>query len=455
MARISTVERLGTEKVGSLLWEMSSQTTLALLVYAIYSVTDTYFLSVGINSRAAAGASIISPVLIALGGVATTVGAGGASVVSRALGEKNPERAAKAVANTFLIFWTTALIITLFGSLFIRRIVYWFGATESVAPYAITYGRIIFLGAIFSTGFSTIVRADGNIRYSTAMWIIPVLTNTFLCWLFIMVLRLGVAGAALATVIGGQALSAAMSMYFFFFRKNRSYQIRLAYFRPDLAIIKEVVTVGLPSLIKGLSASLLVVITNNLLKIMGGDDALSIYAIVGRLVSGLSTPQTGIVQGMQPILGYNYGLKQFDRVRKTILYALGSSVAYGLLVWGVSMLVPSVLIGLLSKEPEIIAGGQHALRWMSFVFPVGGISVMVAAYFQAVGRAREALILTLGGVLLVKLPVLLLASGLFSLNGIWISEAVSELILCVLALRMLRWDQKKMLSVERLTTSSP
>ncbi|GAP07842.1 Na+-driven multidrug efflux pump [Anaerolinea thermolimosa] len=233
------------------------------------------------------------------------------------------------------------------------------------------------------------------------------------------------------------------------------HQIRLAYFRPDLAIIKEVVTVGLPSLIKGLSASLLVVITNNLLKIMGGDDALSIYAIVGRLVSGLSTPQTGIVQGMQPILGYNYGLKQFDRVRKTILYALGSSVAYGLLVWGVSMLVPSVLIGLLSKEPEIIAGGQHALRWMSFVFPVGGISVMVAAYFQAVGRAREALILTLGGVLLVKLPVLLLASGLFSLNGIWISEAVSELILCVLALRMLRWDQKKMLSVERLTTSSP
>ncbi|GAP07846.1 Na+-driven multidrug efflux pump, partial [Anaerolinea thermolimosa] len=225
MARISTVERLGTEKIGSLLWEMSSQTTLALLVYAIYSVTDTYFLSVGINSRAAAGASIISPVLIALGGVATTVGAGGASVVSRALGEKNPERAAKAVANTFLIFWTTALIISLFGSLFIRRIVYWFGATESVAPYAITYGRIIFLGAIFSTGFSTIVRADGNIRYSTAMWIIPVLTNTFLCWLFIMVLRLGVAGAALATVIGGQALSAAMSMYFFFFRKNRSYQI--------------------------------------------------------------------------------------------------------------------------------------------------------------------------------------------------------------------------------------
>src|SRR5512146_1758625 len=124
MTFASRVERLGTEKVGRLLWEMSSQTTLSLLVYAIYSVTDTYFLSVGINSLAAAGASIISPVLIAIGGVATTVGAGGASVVSRALGETNPERAARAVANTFLIFWTVAISITVLGALFIRPIVY-------------------------------------------------------------------------------------------------------------------------------------------------------------------------------------------------------------------------------------------------------------------------------------------------------------------------------------------
>lgn len=443
MAGSSSVERLGTEKIGSLLWEMSSQTTLSLLVYAIYSITDTYFLSVGINSLAAAGASIISPVLIALGGVATTVGVGGASVVSRALGEKKPERAAQAVANTFLIFWTTALIITIFGAAFIRPIVYLFGATEAIAPYAITYGRIIFLGAIFSTGFSTIVRADGNIRYSTAMWIIPVVANIFLCWLFIMVLHIGVAGAALATVIGGQALSAGMSMYFFFLRKNRSYQIHLAYFKPDWAIMGEVITVGLPSFIKSLSASLVVIITNNLLKAIGGDSALSVYAIVGRLISSLNTPQTGIIQGMQPILGYNFGQKKLERVRKTIRYSLIASVTYGLLVCGLSMLFPAVLIGLLSKEPDIIAEGQTALRLMSLVFPVSGISVMVAAYFQAVGRAREALIITLGGILLVKLPVLLLVSSLFSLNGIWVSEAVSELILCAIALMMLRGYQQK------------
>jgi len=167
------VIRLGTEKIGKLLWEMSSQTTFSLLVYAIYSITDTYFLFVEINSLAAAGASIISPVLIALGGVATIVGVGGASVVSRTLGEENLQRASRTVANTFLIFWTVAITITIFGSLFIKPIVYLLGATESIAPYAITYGRIIFLGALTSTGFSAIIRADGNIRYSTAIWVIP------------------------------------------------------------------------------------------------------------------------------------------------------------------------------------------------------------------------------------------------------------------------------------------
>jgi putative MATE family efflux protein len=437
------VERLGTEKIGKLLWEMSSQTTLSLLVYAIYSVTDTYFLSVGINSLAAAGASIISPVLIALGGVATTVGAGGASVVSRALGANQPERASRTVANTFLIFWTVAITITVFGALFIEPIVYLLGATESVAPYAIEYGRIIFLGAIFSTGFSTIVRADGNIRYSTAMWIIPVVANTVLCWLFIMVMDMGVSGAALATVIGGQVLSAAMSIYFFFFRKNRSYQIKASYFKPDWPLIGEVITIGFPSFVKSLSASLVVIVTNNLLKAIGGDSALSIFAIVSRLFSSLNTPQTGIVQGMQPILGYNFGKKNFERVRQTITYSLSSSVVYGLLICALCLLIPAVMIGLLSKEPAIITEGQAALRLMALACPVGGISVMVAAYFQSAGRAKEALLITLGGIILVKLPVLLLASSLFSLTGIWVSEAVSELILCVVSLLMLRSYQEK------------
>ncbi len=436
MSAAAKVDRLGTEKLGKLLWEMSSQTTLALLVYAIFSVTDTYFLSVGINSLAAAGASIISPVLIALGGVATTVGAGGASVVSRALGEGNHEKASRAIANTFLIFWGVALTITLFGSVFIKPIVHLLGATDSIAPYAITYGRIIFLGAITSTGYSTIVRADGNVRYSTAMWIIPVTTNIFLCWLFIMVLHMGIAGAAIATVTG-QAISAGMSVYFFFFRKNRSYDIRAAYFKPDWSIMGEVILIGIPSFVKSISSSLIVIVMNNLLKSIGGDSALSVFAIVSRLYSSLNTPQTGIMQGMQPIVGFNVGRKKFTRVRRTILYSLSSSVIYGVLMLVLCLILPQAMLSLLSKEPGIISAGQPALRLFALACPVAGISMMVAAFFQAAGKAKQAFFITLGGILLVKLPVLLLASTFFGLNGIWASEAVSEAILCVASLILL------------------
>ena len=435
------VERLGAEKIWKLLLEMSSQTTFSLLVYAIYSLTNTYFLSVGINSLAAAGASIISPVLIALGGVANIVGVGGASVVSRALGENNAEKASRAVANTFLIFWSVALTVTLFGALFIKPIVTLLGATETITPYAITYGRIIFLGALTSTGFSAIIRADGNARFSTAIWVIPVTVNTVLGWLFIMVLRTGVGGAALATVIG-QAVSAGMSVYFFFFRKNRSYHLTAACFKPDKAIIGEVLLIGLPSFLKSLSASLVVIVTNNLLKVLGGDSALGVFAIVNRLYASLSLPQTGIVQGMQPLVGYNFGKAHLDRVRETLRLSLGATVLYGVLACALCLLIPGALIAMLSQESAIISAGQPALRLLALSYPVSGVALLVAAYFQSVGQARQALLLTLGGILLIKLPVLLLASHWAGLNGIWASEALSELLLCALALLLLKNSQR-------------
>lgn len=437
MSNIAKVERLGTEKIWKLLLEMSSQTTFSLLVYAIYSITDTYFLSVGINSLAAAGASIIAPVLIGLGGVATTVGAGGASVVSRALGEQNGEKASRTVANTFLIFWTAAILITILGALFIKPIVYVLGATDSIAPYAVTYGRIIFLGALTSTGFSAIIRADGNARFSTAIWVIPVTVNLVLCWLFIMVLKIGVAGAALATVIG-QAVSAGMSIYFFFLRKNRSYQIKAAYFKPDGSLIGEVLLIGFPSLIKNLSASLLVIVTNNLLKQLGGDTALGVFAIVNRIYASLNMPQTGIVQGMQPLVGYNFGQQKWTRVGETIRFSLSATLVYGSLVCALCLLIPTTLIGLLSKESTIITEGQSALRLLALAYPLTGVAMITAASFQSIGRAKEALQLTFGSILLVKLPVLLLAARLFSLTGIWAAEASSELILCIVAVIMLR-----------------
>ena len=164
-------------------------------------------------------------------------------------------------------------------------------------------------------------------------------------------------------------------------------------------------------------------------------------------------PQTGITQGMQPIIGYNFGQKRFERVRRTIRLSLGSIIIYGLLICGLCLLFPTTLIALLSRESTIITEGQITLRLLALSYLVGGVSIMNSAYFQSVGKPKEALMITLGGILLVKLPVLLMASRLFALNGIWASEAISELILCVGSLLMLRNYQQKMFAIEPLPYS--
>lgn len=220
---------------------------------------------------------------------------------------------------------------------------------------------------------------------------------------------------------------------FLLFRKNRTYQIRAAYF---------------------ISASLIVIVTNNLLRLIGGDGALGVFAIISTLYAALNMPQTGITQGMQTIVGYNFGQKRFHRVRDTIRLSLGATVVYGLLICGLSLLFPAVLIALLSKESAMITEGQNALRLLSLSCPVSGVAIMVAAIFQSVGKAREAMMITQGGLLLVKLPVLLLASRLFAWNGIWVSETISDLILCVAALFMLKSYQQRLIAMEPPAYSS-
>jgi Na+-driven multidrug efflux pump len=190
-------------------------------------------------------------------------------------------------------------------------------------------------------------------------------------------------------------------------------------------------------LIRNLGASAVVILTNNLLRVTGGDAALSVFAIVNRLSSALITPQTGVAQGMQPLVGYNFGQHHAQRVRETIRLSLGSAVVYGAVLCGLCLLIPAVLIGLLSRDSAIIDEGQTALRLLALAYPLAGVGVVVAAAFQSVGRARDALLLTIGGIL-VKLPVLLVASSLFSLNGIWAAGAVSELAVCVVSLVMLK-----------------
>nr|WP_255449273.1 MATE family efflux transporter [Deinococcus arboris] len=393
------------------------------MVYSAYLLTDTYILSVGVGPLAAAGAGIIAPVLLLLGAVSTTVGSGGAALVSRALGQRDPVLAARVIASAFLMFWVVAGSVTLLGAPFIEPLVKVLGASARVAPYAEDFGRIILLGAITSTGFSAFIRAEGQVHFATAIWVVPVLVNLALCWLFVMVAHWGVSGAALATV-AGQAVSAGMGLWYFFLRP-RPVRIAPWLWRPHAPLLWEVARTGLPSFAKNASASLLIIVTNHLLRGVGGDTALSVFAVVSRLLSGLLTPQTGLAQGVQPLVGFNVGRQAWDRVTLAVRWALGSTVAYGLLVWAACWCWPSGWINLLSQDERVRREGAEALRLLALAAPFLGVTVLAVTVLQSLGRIREALLLSVGGPLLLKVPVLLVAAQV-SLSALWLADAVSE-----------------------------
>lgn len=194
-----------------------------------------------------------------------------------------------------------------------------------------------------------------------------------------------------------------------------------------------------------MSSTLIVILTNNLLKSMGGDAALSIYAIIGKLYSSLSTPQIGIMQGMQPIVGYNYGMKEYSRVKKTIRLSIIASIVYGIAISALCLAIPSLWLSMMSKDTQIITSGIPVLRIMSLALPISGIALMISAYFQAAGKASLAIGLSLGSILIIRLPVLLIMSLLFQLKGVWLSEVIAEGILCILSLWLLSRFQESLI----------
>ena len=238
-------------------------------------------------------------------------------MVSRHLGAGDTSTAARAAGNAFTAFWATAVAITVVGLTGLEPLLRLLGARGATLDYARDYAVVILAGAIVSTGFSSLVRAEGRMRFATMLWVVPVAVQITLDPLLIFGLDLGVRGAALGTV-GGQAVSAAMSMWFFFVQKHRPYRIHRADLRPHLPTVRTLVGIGAPSFLAGFGATLLVVVVNTTLsRAAAGITALAAFAICARLQTFVAMPQLGISQGMQPIVGYNAGRGFAARVRRT------------------------------------------------------------------------------------------------------------------------------------------
>ncbi len=419
---------LDNDRIGRLLLKISGPAMIAMMVNALYNVVDAIFVGRGVGTLGIAGVSIVFPIQIFILAIALMIGIGSASIISRSLGAKKYQRAYETVGTAVLSVTVLGIIAAVFGSVFLNRLLIIFGSTEAILPYAQEYARIVLMGSIFfsfTVATNNIVRAEGRAVIAMTSMIIGAVLNIILDPIFIFGLDMGIRGAALATVIAHIVTSFYLLLYFQF--GNSSLKIRWQYLRIRLKILGEIAAVGSASFVRQLSFSALAAILNNILKGFGGDVPIAVFGIINRINSFVMMPMLGIAQGVQPIVGFNYGARRFDRLLKTLRLGLKSTSMVGLFGFAILLLIPGVLFGLFTQDAELRRLGVEAMRIFALGVPVIGFLIIGGSLFQAIGKAKHALFLSLARQILIVTMVLILPR-FYGLNGVWISFPLANVL---------------------------
>lgn len=433
MAKTQYNNRLEQASIGKLMLELCTQTTFSIMLYNIYTITDTFYVSKGIGSIASGAIGIFLPFLLAVNGISSTLGTGGASIISRRMGEKNLSDGKKVVGCMIWIWVLCSLTITAVGLLCMEPLLRLLGCTSEIYPYAVQYGRIMLMSTIVSTGFSGIMRAEGDIFYSTIQWCVPVLINLILDPLFIYGFHMGITGVAIATLIA-QMFSAGNSIYYFFFRKRTLCRVTLRDIRWDAQACREMLYIGLPAFLNSIGNSLIGIVGNQILGQVGGTQAISTFTIISRIQSFLSTPFSGIMQGIQPMLGFDWGRRETERVKKTISYAIYFGLVYGCIITLCIYCGADQIVKVFLSDTGTMSTGKSALQIICFSMIIGGITPVIQAYFLALGHGIKVLVLSLESIFIIRLPLLLLAGQTNRLNIVWWVLTLAEWLTTALAI---------------------
>lgn len=429
----SDAERMGNESVPNLVMSCFFSTFAALLFNSLYTVIDALFVSRAVGDNAMGGISLILPFVIFQSAISTAVGSGAASVVSRALGENSPEKAGNAAYNAMLAFYSSAILITIFGFVTMKPMLNLLGVTPELYESAKQYYMIILAGNIFSTGFSSIIRAEGKMKYALLIWVIPVSVNIILDAVFIIVLGWGVIGSALATVIC-QMTSASMSLFFF----KRLTSLDFSKKKLSKSLLKEILLVGFPSVIQMGTLSVLTFAINNILSDISGTDGVNSFAYIGKILTFAVVPFTAFSMTLSPIAGYNIGSKNKSRVIKVFEFCYGACLAYSIIAAVLLFLFAEPLVGVFTKSELMIETSANGLKAVSFALPFSFSHLLAASLFQAQGKRLSPFVLYSVlpvAVFLITKPM----AGTFGPSGVWtayvlsnlISTGVSVVMLCV------------------------
>lgn len=406
--------------------------TLAQAVQLLYNIVDRIYIGhlEGIGDLALTGLGITFPVIVLIMAFTVLYGSGGATLFSIARGQGDQEEAESLIGNVFALLVGTSAILMAVCYLLRRPLLFAFGASEASFFYADQYLRIYLLGTVFSmltTGLNSYINAQGFPRVGMLTTVIGAVLNIILDPIFIFVMDMGVSGAALATVIS-QAISALWVLRFLT-GKQAILKLRLEKIRICPRRTKKILTLGLPGFVMQGTNSLVSIVCNNQLQAYGGDLYVGIMTVLSSVREMVSLPVSGISNGAQPVLGFNYGARENERVKEAIRFTSALGTAYTLIAWTVVMLIPKQLIGIFSSEPETITVGAKMLNIYFFGFVFMAFQFAGQITFQALGKAKQAIFFSLLRKVIIVVPLTLLLPAIgFGVEGVFLAEPISNAI---------------------------
>ncbi|MCC5428469.1 MATE family efflux transporter [Clostridium botulinum] len=442
--KISTTEMMEKESISKVLLKLSVPAIIAMLINAIYNIVDTMFVGMLNNTSAIAAVSIVYPLFMFIGAIGVMFGAGGASYLSRLLGEKKKEEADKTLTSTIIIGCIFSLIFTVISIIFLDKFLLMYGATETIMPYAREYGYTIVLGAVFTIGtgiMSNTIRAEGNSKYSMIATCIGGVINIILDPIFMFKFDMGIKGAAVATVIS-QIVSFVFLLRYYYSKKSYI-KLGIKFFKPTFNMFFEILKIGIPIFVTQVLASFALGFMNLGAKPYG-DAAVAAMGIVFRVMSIGFYIVFGIGQGFQPVAGYNYGAKNFTRLKEAVKLSIKWSVVSGIVISILFIVFAEGCMLIFTRDREVINIGIKAFRAASLLFPLFGYVNTYAVLYQALGKALGAFILSISRQGIFYIPLMYILPKFMGLAGVIFCQTAADGLAFIETFIMAIWLNKSL-----------
>lgn len=444
MTQKGTTAELGTESIGKLLTKYAIPAIIAMTASSLYNMVDSIFIGHGVGPLAISGLAITFPLMNLAAAFGSLVGVGASTLVSVKLGQKDYATAQQILGNVVSLNLIIGIAFTVIALLFLDPILYFFGASEATIPYARDFMVIILSGNVIThmyLGLNAILRSAGHPQKAMTATILTVVINTILAPLFIYTFGMGIRGAATATVLA-QVISLCWLIKLFF-NKKELLHFRRGIYRLRSVLVKNIIGIGLAPFFMNLASCFIVILINKGLKLYDGDLAIGAFGIVNRIVFLFVMIVMGLNQGMQPIAGYNFGAKQYHRVNHVMKLTVIAATIVTTAGFLVGELIPELAVSAFTTDRTLIQMASTGLRIVVICYPIIGFQMVTSNFFQSIGMAKKAIILSLSRQVLILIPCLIILPMFWGADGVWFSMPISDATASLIAGAMLYRQFKK------------